>query len=417
MTKKLLIIGASVRAAAESASRAPRLGPIVACDLFADTDLRRLAAATRLSPAEYPRGFLPWALAQSPAQWMYTGGLENEPQLIDHISRRHTLLGNPADVVRRVRNPREWPTHVMRQGLHAGTVAGASEVVRDRDRWLIKPVRSCGGLRIRRLAATTEIDEDHEYCQEFVDGASRAGLFVADANRSRLLGVMASWTLADCAAAGDDVSRGGGRSLNGPSSWLDKPYAYAGSTGPLPLSTDQRRSWEQIGQVIHREFGLRGVFGVDAIETPAGDPGKPGRLVVLEINPRFTASMELLDHGGGVPVVEQHVAACSGQPLPGESPADGQQPTVAGKAILYAERDLCWNAELRLRMIDGAQAAGAWLADLPTEGACIGAGQPVVTCLCTGHKPAEIARRLGLSGHNGLWQQFSTILRRHWSER
>src|SRR5262245_696592 len=81
--KSLMIVGASARAAAHSALRsgyAPR-----ACDLFADMDLKRVAVATRVE--DYPRGLVAAAAQHGGSAWLYTGGLENHPQLVDQIAR------------------------------------------------------------------------------------------------------------------------------------------------------------------------------------------------------------------------------------------------------------------------------------------------------------------------------------------
>ncbi len=409
MPAKLLIIGASVRAAAGSASRAPRLGPIGACDLFADADLGEIATATRLENGNYPGGFLPWALAQPPALWMYTGGVENEPDLVAQISRRHTLAGNPPHVLRPVRNPADWPVRLASQGLDVAPVARREQINHNHDRWLVKPIGSCGGLGIRRLSAATVIEDADEYCQRFVEGASRAGLFLADGQQARLLGVMASWTLADCVQASPSSTRVAGPSTLPPGVWRKKRFVYAGSIGPLELSSRQRKNWERIGQVIRREFGLCGLFGVDAIETATGRTTTPSTITIVEINPRFTASMELLDYVGGCPVVEQHIAACLGESLADSHATHGPHPSVAGKAVLYAPRDICWTERLQRALEAHAAADGAWLADLPTEGTTIRGGEPVTTILSVGRAPAELARRLGFAAADGLWQRLTAI--------
>src|SRR5262245_48368054 len=97
----VLIVGASTRAAAQSALRAG-LVPICA-DLFAGLDLP--ACARVLEVPDYPQG-LAAAAAQVPdCPWMYTGGMENHPELVARISKSRRLWGNGPEVVRRVRDP------------------------------------------------------------------------------------------------------------------------------------------------------------------------------------------------------------------------------------------------------------------------------------------------------------------------
>ena len=97
----LLIVGASTRAAAESAVRA-NYRPICA-DCFGDCDLR--AIAEHMPIDSYPES-LHNLVHQIPTfPWMYTGALENYSGLVDEISNSRPLLGNPARVLERVRDP------------------------------------------------------------------------------------------------------------------------------------------------------------------------------------------------------------------------------------------------------------------------------------------------------------------------
>ena len=65
----------------------------------------------------YPHGLSRVAGRAPPGPWMYTGGLENHPRLVARIAARRPLLGNPADVLRRVRDPGEVKAALYRAGL------------------------------------------------------------------------------------------------------------------------------------------------------------------------------------------------------------------------------------------------------------------------------------------------------------
>ena len=99
MSESITIVGASARAAAQSALRAG-LRPF-AGDLFADADLA--GACPTVQVPQYPDG-LEGLLASAPAGgWMYTGALENHPDLVDRLAEMRPLWGNRGDVLRRVR--------------------------------------------------------------------------------------------------------------------------------------------------------------------------------------------------------------------------------------------------------------------------------------------------------------------------
>ena len=104
MLGPLLIAGFSTRAAAQSARRAGF--EVHAVDAFGDRDL--LAAASQVEVVhDYPTG-IPAACARlPPAPWMYTGGLENESEIIAAVSRGRPLLGNGPQPLVRVRDPFE----------------------------------------------------------------------------------------------------------------------------------------------------------------------------------------------------------------------------------------------------------------------------------------------------------------------
>ena len=99
----VVLVGGSVRAAAFSALRA---GLTPWClDLFADVDLQAAATVERLPLADYPHG-LPALLAQAPpGPLVYTGALENYPQLIETIANDRPVWGNDSEALRRSRDP------------------------------------------------------------------------------------------------------------------------------------------------------------------------------------------------------------------------------------------------------------------------------------------------------------------------
>ena len=92
MTGRVLIVGASARAAAESARRAG-LVPM-AIDLFGDDDLRELCDEVRLCPrGDYPAGLPELARELPPAPWLYAGGLESQPGVVAELGAGRELWG------------------------------------------------------------------------------------------------------------------------------------------------------------------------------------------------------------------------------------------------------------------------------------------------------------------------------------
>src|SRR5262249_47034806 len=139
VTADVVIFGASARAAAFSALRA---GLRLWCaDLFADRDLAVACPVVRLR-GRYPGGFVEVLRDRAPqAPWMYTGGLENHPKLVDRLAAIRALWGNGGDVLRRVRSPEWLAETTVQAGLRAPRVTRGVPSVPS----LVKPRRGAGG--------------------------------------------------------------------------------------------------------------------------------------------------------------------------------------------------------------------------------------------------------------------------------
>ncbi len=134
-----------------------------------------------------------------------------------------------------------------------------------------------------------------------------------------------------------------------------------------------------MGDLLAGEFDLVGLVGVDLIMTPDG-------LNVLEVNPRYTASVEVLEWATGMQSLRHHVEACREGRLP--SPAEwagNVSRRVCGKAILYAQRRVVVRDDLTQFGLTQRLADG-WptVADVPSGGAVIEPGRPALTVLAAG---------------------------------
>ncbi len=129
---------------------------------------------------------------------------------------------------------------------------------------------------------------------------------------------------------------------------------------------------------VAEEFGLVGLNGLDFI-------ARSGMPYPIEVNPRYSASMELVERATGLSLFELHGAACRGF-LPAEQSVPG---LVTGKAIVFAERDVTVGEGLRWTP-DGD------LADVPHPGERIQRGHPICTVFATGPDASTCTERLRL---------------------
>jgi predicted ATP-grasp superfamily ATP-dependent carboligase len=321
---------------------------------------------------------------------MYTGGLENEPDLVDAVSRRHALLGHGGCVLRQVRDPWQLARALVRAQLKfplPQRQPPASGV----GRWLLKPRRSCGGLRIRWYdplhptlssakpgergpetgSARSKIlngmrGPRHWYFQPWIRGMSLSAVFLAAGGSAVLLGVTRQ--LVGCRWAGA------------------AGFRYVGSIGPLEIDEGLRRQFQRIGDCLADAFDMRGLFGIDAIV--AGPD-----VWTIEVNPRLTASVEILERATGLAAIALHRDVCRGAPLPAAS--RGHCGHWHGKAVISADMD-CLVNEAFYRRLETLPALGQFkrFADLPPIGARIHAGQPVLTCFAHGQSLGTVHREL-----------------------
>ena len=352
----LLLFGASTRAAAFSALRAG-LRPWCA-DLFADADLQARCPAMRL-PSAYPHGFLDWIGADPPGPWMYTGGLENRPWLVERLARRRPLWGNDRPALLLARNPAVVRAAVRGAGLPAPAVHAFLRRP-PAGRWLVKPTWGLGdSIHFWTPADAADRPSLLVHVQEFLEGEAQAAVFCGDGKRAALLGVSRQLVGLD---------------------WLHAaPFRYCGSVGPVRPDADRRRNLETLGAALARRCRLRGLFGVDGVV-------RDGAFWPVEVNPRYTASVEILEYGGEFSAIAWHRAAFV-PTTPRPAPPSDDPTACVGKAVLFARGDLAfpddgpWNAVLRSPAPLSEPPA---FADIPHPGTHIKAGRPVFTFFVRG---------------------------------
>jgi predicted ATP-grasp superfamily ATP-dependent carboligase len=347
----LLIVGASARAAAFSALRAG-LQPWCV-DRYADVDLQHRCPCIGLSERAFGlkvvRAIQHWPICP----WMYVGGMENRPRLVQAITLARPLWGNNREVLALVRSPIRLGHVLTDAGLACAAVCARAEDARSEHRWLAKPVRSAGGAGIHFLSQRAQPRVNSRfYYQQFIPGDSYSAAFVGDGRTPRLLGVTRQ-------LIGED--------------WLHAgAFRYCGSLGPVSLPPATRRMVERFGEVLTNVSHLVGLFGLDFIVNDQVP-------FLVEVNPRYTASMELLEPGLAVPVLSLHRAAFTGS---------GVTPTIeirsddcVGKAVYFAARALTFPHEgpWSEAGVEFARGALPAFADIPQPGQQIAAGQPVLT--------------------------------------
>ena len=361
--RRVLIVGVSTRAAADSAARAGF--DVIALDAYADLDQHPSVRALSL-PRDFGTAFSPEAVVNVARELpsdavVYLSSLENHPRAVAALTRERALWGNRSDVLRRVRDPRALAAAFTKRSMRAPRVITRDET-RSRpsevERWMLKPRVSGGGHGVRLWQPGEAVTRGH-YLQEFVEGTPGSVIFVAAGSRGVTLGVTRQ-------LIGDDAFGASG-------------FRYCGNilTEPEALVPDA----VALVDAVAAEFSLVGVGSIDVIASEHG-------LLPVEVNPRWSASMELVERTRGISMFAMHADACAKGELPvlGDSSLLGTGKTH-GKAIVFARQNLVIGDTRR------------WLEDpdvrdVPHAGDCIEAGQPICTVFAAGSDEASCYARL-----------------------
>jgi predicted ATP-grasp superfamily ATP-dependent carboligase len=352
---RVLIAGLSTRAAADSAVAAGFA--VTAVDAFGDLDLHPSVRAVSL-PRDFGVPFSADAAARAAADVaadavVYLANFENEPDAVRALGAGRTLWGNSPDVLRRVRDPQMVMTVFREHGIRAPAIrlnANDPNDPNDPKEWLVKPVASGGGRGVR-LWNGGRVPADC-YLQEYVQGVAASVVFVS--------------------AGGVAVPIGVSRQLIGDAAFGAGRYRYCGNvlapTGD-PVFEDDETLVDRacaIASIVTASFGLVGVNGVDFVAAA-------GEAHPVEVNPRWSGSMELAERAYRRSMFGMHADACAFGALPDfDLPRARRSARAVGKAILFA-REPVTMGDTRGWLAD------ATVRDVPQPGERIAAGRPICT--------------------------------------
>ena len=361
---KILAAGLSVRAMVESAVHSGY--PVIALDAFGDSDVRALAETKSLHSDSHVR-YSAKALFEAAAELdfdsiAYTSDLENHPEVLDQFGINHRIVGNLPKTIRSVRH---WPalfSGLRQAGYHVPeTIFPGTGSLPDPDRqWLVKPLLSGGGHGVSFWRGKMPADKP-SMIQQYLPGKPCSASFVANGSECVVLGITGQLIgLNQVGAAG---------------------FRYCGNILPLPETLDAGKRDAILEQVrgvasfLTGEYRLTGVNGFDFILDK-------DQVWLTEVNPRYSASMELIEHAYRLSIFHLHVQACIDGGLP-EFDLESHIHSGAffGKCILFSQKD------------STAPDTRDWLSwelrDIPATGADLPRGGPVCTMLAGGNSYDE----------------------------
>lgn len=378
---RILIVGLSTRAIAESAMK--RGYNIITLDYFGDRDQKELVENYSLMRdvhlAFSAENLLSVSHRLNFEAVVYNTNLENHAEVVGRLAEGHILLGNTPQTLRQVRH---WPTlqtFCRKQGIpFPSTLFIGDRQPKEGGRWLLKPAKSGGGYGITLWSGEALSEEN--FLQEYIDGQHCSAAFVADGIRCVLIG------MTEQLIGQEELGRRG--------------FAWCGNILPLALAPQETDSVidavEDIATKLTRRFGLCGANSFDFVLTRS--PQSQGIPYLIEVNPRYTASMELMEWAYHLNIFDLHIRAFRGE-LPSFSLREQlHQPYFYGKGIVYAR------CNATVPETAGWKKKGR--KDIPFTGEQIKARHPICTVFAQGKSRDECWHRL-LEEVNTLRQEIT----------
>ncbi len=282
---------------------------------------------------------------------IFCSPVESYPEVVEKASKTRRVFNSPPSAMQKSRD-----FGFIRKFV--GDVISAPEFDADADGkarpgWIIKRTKSAGGVGIRE---DDGVLGEGEYRQKFVEGASVGAMYFTSGSGTKFCGVAAH---------------------------INEGYKFAGCVYPAEAETGALGAVERFGQKFAEAVGLVGWWGADFILTE----GPP---YLLEVNPRFTAGMELMARAHGIDLCGTQSAAFSGDKCHFEM---GPNLGYYGRLVVYASEGTVFkNPEKRFK---------AGMRDVPPDGARIAKGEPMLSIYAEGENYREWLenlqrKRLGL---------------------
>jgi len=373
----LLVIGIDVVPLAASARRAGY--QVCAVDYFGDQDLKHLCPESRSivkqrigkTCGQLEKDFSPEALLQLAKDLqrkvevdavLLSSGLDDSPDMLFELNDLIPILGNPPNVVKKVRDKMKFFQELERLGILHPETAIAENLEKARKEAknigypvLVKPSKGFGGSGVRKAEDSQELEQafrdasrpgENILIQEYVSGIAASASLISSVNGAIVL------TLNE-------------QLLGMPEMGQREPFGYCGNVVPLQVNKAVADRCKGIVEKVASHFNLVGSNGIDFVISKEGVP------YVIEVNPRFQGTLECVEKTLDVNIVKAHVEAC----VQGKLPTLQKSPSAfCVRLILFAPQrsvvpDLSIFKEVR---------------DIPLPRVIIEEGEPVCSIVVSG---------------------------------
>lgn len=351
--KPVLIFAQSGRFLAQSATQAAY--PVWVADCFGDSDTLlvserwlQLPALSELSQQSF-LAVLDQISAGENCMLICGSGIELLSDFLVDLPNNIEYLGNSTDSIKKVKTPSYFFALLQQHAIpHPPTRFSQPE---QNEGWLIKSASGMGGIHIQLLDQTNTISDDC-YFQQYTSGVSCSALFLATNQGVTLLSINKQIT--------DTSSK--------------TPFRLDRIEAPANLPETCVNTLTSIIKTLSSELDLIGLNSIDFLITPEN------QLLILEINPRPSASMELVTLDKSI--IQYHIDACRNQCFISQISSISSFKSLS---YLYAEHEY---------LIPNDMVWPLACSDLPSAGNIIHHGEPICSYLVESPESENEALRL-----------------------
>jgi predicted ATP-grasp superfamily ATP-dependent carboligase len=268
-------------------------------------------------------------------------GLEYCLEALEQLPPHIHYIGNSPTTLRQLRDAATFFKLLDRLKLpHPKTLFSSSTSKKD---YLIKNMQSCGGQAVKR--ANNVYLRSGDFYQQNINGRSASATFIANGRHAELLAINQQFH--------------------------EKNFNLIGISQPMTVSAHVRHKIKEYISILTQSTSLCGFNSLDVI-IDAHD-----NIFILEVNPRISASVELLLLND---MFYLHKQACDGEVLP----SIGQPSRLRQLHTLFADKPMRVNNHA-----DWPECC----CDIPPSNRVIVQGEPVCTIIISDTEPEMLEQK------------------------
>ena len=290
-----------------------------------------------------------------------TSGFDDRPDIWKKMENSRFLIGNSAQTIENVRNLKNLVNFCKNKAIKVPNFVESKKANHDKLQCplILKPKSTGGGVNIKLFGNESTLESflketppGFDYIiQEFIEGKDLSATISCNGKEATVLTVTEQ-------ILGDE------------SLGADSRFIYCGNYVSFPVNSTILKEIQRIANEITLEFNLRGINGLDFIL-------KDNEVYLIEVNPRFPGTMELIELMSDKNLFLEHVKGAFFGEISNEIVIKNK---IGVKFIIYAKNDVVVGD---LKSIDGVQ-------DITKKNKLVKKGDPICSFLYVGNDKDEV---------------------------